>query len=95
MDRGVIHFADLRYRLPGARVNLTGVYSLDGEQFDFRGKILTDATLSQMVRSPVLSGLLKIVSPFFKKPYAGAEIPVSISGTRSEPHFGLDLLRKR
>jgi hypothetical protein len=95
MDKGVIHFANLRYRLPGARVNLAGVYSLDGEQFDFRGKILTDATLSQMVRSPVLSGLLKIVSPFFKKPYAGAEIPVSISGTRSEPHFGLDILRRR
>ncbi len=95
MDKGVIHFADLRYRLPGARVNLAGVYSLDGEQFDFRGKILTDATLSEMVRSPVLSGLLKVVSPFFKKPYAGAEIPVSISGTRSEPHFGLDLFRKR
>ena len=94
MDAGVIHFPDLAYRLPGARVNLRGVYSLNGDQFDFRGKVLTDATLSQMVSSPLLSGLLRFVSPFFRKTYAGAEIPVRISGTKSEPRFGLDLFGK-
>jgi hypothetical protein len=37
------------------------------------------------------SWLLTPISPFFKKDGAGAEIPVKISGTRSEPKFGLDL----
>ena len=95
MDAGVIRFTELAYRLPGARIDLEGIYSLDGRQFDFRGKVLTDATLSQMVSSRWASSLLKIVSPFFKKPYAGAEIPVRISGTISEPKFGLDLFGKR
>jgi len=31
-------------------------------------------------------------SPFFKKKRGGAEIPVRISGTKSEPKFGLDVL---
>ncbi len=92
MANGVIHFEDLAYTLPGARVNLEGVYSLDGQHFDFHGKVLTEASLSQMVASPVGSLLLKVISPFFhKKSGGGAEIPVSISGTESEPRFGLDV----
>jgi len=35
--------------------------------------------------------LLKPVDPFFHKHGAGAEIPFKITGTRSEPKFGLDL----
>jgi hypothetical protein len=92
---GVIQLSNLAYVLPGARVNLEGAYSLDGQQFDFHGKVLTEASLSQMVSSPWLSFLLKAVSPFFKRQGGGAEIPVRISGTRSEPKFGLDVLRSR
>jgi AsmA-like C-terminal region len=94
MADGLLHFSDLHYALPGARVNLTGIYSLDGQSFDFDGKVLTDATLSQMVASPWASFLLKAVSPFFKKKGGGAEFPVSISGTQAEPKFGLDVLNK-
>jgi len=36
--------------------------------------------------------LLKPVDPFFHKHGAGAEVPFKITGTRNEPHFGLDLL---
>jgi hypothetical protein len=92
MGNGAINFSNLAYSLPGARVNLEGVYSLDGQRFDFDGKVLTDASLSQMVDSPWASLLLKAISPFFKKKGGGAEIPVSISGTKSEPKFGLDVL---
>jgi hypothetical protein len=88
---GVLTFADLRYSLPGAKVNLEGVYSLDGQQFEFHGKVDTKATLSQMVASRWASLALKPLSWIFKKNGAGAEIPVKISGTRSEPKFGLDL----
>ena len=64
---------------------------MDGQQFDFTGKVLTKATLRKMVASWWKSWLLTPVSPFFKKDGAGAEIPVKISGTRSEPKFGLNL----
>jgi hypothetical protein len=93
LQEGVLRFSDLAYILPGARVNLEGIYSLDGEQFDFHGEVLTEASLSQMVASPWASLLLKAVSPFFKKKGGGAEVPVSISGTKAEPKFGLDVLR--
>ena len=93
LDRGEIQFGGLNYDMPGAQVSLNGNYSLDGEQFDFRGKIDTDASLSQMVDSRWLSVVLKLV-PLFHKKGGGAEIPVSITGTKSEPKFGLDVLHR-
>jgi hypothetical protein len=89
-----LRFSRLHYELPGAEVNLTGVYSLDGNDLDFNGKVRTKAALSQMVASRWKSILLKPVDPFFRKNGAGAEIPVKISGTRGAPKFGLELRRK-
>ncbi len=94
MGNGKLSFRKLNYALPGATVALTGVYSLDGEQFEFEGKMRTDAKVSQMVASKWKSILLKPLDPFFKKNGAGAEIPVKIGGTRSAPKFGLDLHHK-
>jgi hypothetical protein len=34
--------------------------------------------------------LLTPVDPFFKKHGAGTELPIRITGTKSEPHFGLN-----
>jgi hypothetical protein len=95
LNEGSIHFSNLAYVLPGAQVNLQGIYSLNGQQFEFNGKLRTEASLSHMVDSPWLSVLLKAASPFFKKQGGGAEIPVKISGTKSEPKFGLDVLGGR
>ncbi len=92
LNEGVLQFSNLAYFIPGAQVNLNGVYSLDGQQFDFHGKVLTEVSLSQMVDSRLLSFILKAASPFFRRKGGGAEIPVWISGTRSEPKFGLDVL---
>jgi len=91
MASGELHFSDLEYVMPGAQVNLAGVYSLDGQKFDFHGKVLTDASLSQMVASRWKALLLKPVSAFFRRKGGGAEIPVRINGTKSAPKFGLDL----
>ena len=95
MDRGVLRFQSLRYTLPGAEVNLAGVYSMDGNRFDFAGTVRTKAKLSQMVASKWKALLLKPVDPFFDKNGAGAEIPVKITGTKGAPKFGLDLHHKR
>jgi hypothetical protein len=91
MEGGKLSFSKLDYALPGAVVMLAGEYTLDGERFEFEGKVRTNAKLSQMVASKWKSLLLKPVDPFFKKNGAGAEIPVKVSGTKSEPKFGLNL----
>jgi len=93
MVDGKLTFSKLDYALPGADVNLAGVYSLNGNQFEFAGKMRTKAELSQMVSSRWKSWMLKPVDPFFKKNGAGAVIPIKVSGTKSAPKFGLDLHR--
>jgi hypothetical protein len=90
---GTISFSQLQFNVPGTQVNLTGIYSLDGNQFDFHGKARLDAKLSHMVTG-WKSILLKPADPFFSKHGAGTEIPVKITGTKSEPHFGADFGRK-
>lgn len=86
---GVLSFSRLQFTVPGTEVNMTGRYSLDGNEFDFHGKARLQAKLSHMTTG-FKSILLKPVDPFFSKDGAGTELPVKITGTKSEPHFGLD-----
>jgi hypothetical protein len=90
---GIISFSELQFKVPGTQVNLTGTYSLDGKVFDFHGKARMDAKLSQMVTG-WKALLLKPVDPFFSKNGAGTEVPIKITGTESEPHFGVDFGHK-
>lgn len=78
----------LNYQVPGAQIALTGVYSLDGEVFDFRGNARLDAHVSQMVTG-WKSLLLKPADRFFAKNGAGTEVPITITGTRSDPKIGV------
>ena len=93
LSNGLLSFSKLRFQMPGAQVNLTGKYSLDGNEFEFHGKARMQAKLSHMVTG-WKSVLLKPVDPFFNKHGAGTEIPVKVVGTKSEPHFGLDFGHK-
>jgi len=86
-------FNSLDYKVPGADIALNGVYTLDGNQFDFHGKARLKAKVSEMVGG-WKSILLMPVDPFFSKNGAGTEVPISITGTRSDPKFGLDFGRK-
>src|ERR1700674_5742270 len=90
---GIISFSQLAFQVPGTRVSLTGKYSLDGNQFDFHGKARMDAKLSHMVTG-WKAILLKPADPFFSKNGAGTELPVKVTGTKSEPHFGSDFGHK-
>jgi len=90
---GMLTFSFLHFQVPGSHADMTGQYSLDGSTFDFHGKLKLDAKLSQMTTG-WRSILLKPVDPFFHKNGAGTEIPFKITGTRSEPHFGLDFHHK-
>jgi hypothetical protein len=81
---------ELRYELPGAQVAMRGVYTLDGNQFDFHGVARMQAKVSEMVTG-WKSWALKLADPLFMKNGAGTEVPIEISGTRSEPHFGVEM----
>ena len=94
LGHSTIDISDLLYTLPGAQVYVDGEYSLNGQVFDFHGKVRTKAKVSQMTTS-WKSWLLKPVDPFFKKNGAGAEVPFKITGTKDEPHFGLELKQKK
>ena len=94
LSDGLLSFSELHYEIPGTKVDLTGEYSLDGNEFNFHGKARMNAKLSHMVTG-VKSVLLKPVDPFFSKHGAGTEVPVKVTGTKSEPHFGLDFGHKK
>lgn len=79
----------LVFKVPGAKISLNGVYSLDGNQFDFHGHARLHAKVSQMVTG-WKSWLLKPIDPFLSKNGAGTVIPIKITGTKSSPQFGLD-----
>ncbi|MGC2162543.1 MAG: AsmA-like C-terminal region-containing protein [Silvibacterium sp.] len=93
LGNGKVTITGLRYTVPGANIALNGVYSLDGNQVDFQGTARLTATVSQMVTG-WKSWLLKPVDPFFSKNGAGTQVPIQITGTRSNLHFGLDFGRK-
>jgi len=90
LEHGLVSVSDMHYQIPGALVLMNGVYSMDGNLFEFKGHVRTDATASQMVTG-WKSWLLKPVDPFLKKNGAGLELPISISGTQGDVHFGLAL----
>jgi hypothetical protein len=89
LSNGELAISNLVYDVPGATIKLNGVYTLDGNKFDFYGTARLKASISKMVGG--WKGLLLTpVDPFFKKHGAGTELPIRITGTKSEPHFGLN-----
>ena len=93
LEKGVIRFSELTFSVPGATIDLAGTYELEGGSVDFKGHLRTQAKLSQMTTG-TKSFLLKAFDPFFKKNGAGAELPITISGTRDHVTFGVSLFRK-
>ena len=90
LDNSRLTITGLHYTVPGADIAMSGTYTLDGNQLDFHGTARLKAKLSQMVSGWWKSLLLKPVDPFFSKNGAGTEVPIQITGTRSNVHFGLN-----
>jgi hypothetical protein len=93
LDQGLFTFSLIHFAVPGTHADVAGQYSMDGDTFDFHGKLKLDAKLSQTMTG-WKSVLLKPVDPFFSKHGVGTEIPFKVTGTRSAPKFGLDLGQK-
>lgn len=84
-----IAISSLDYRVPGAQVTMNGVYTLDGDTFNFHGVARMQAKVSEMVTG-WKSWALKLADPIFMKHGAGTEVPIEVTGTREEPHFGVE-----
>ena len=89
---GRLTIPEVTFDVPGAGVRLAGTYDLVPETIDFRGTLLTDAKLSEMVTG-FKRVFLKIVDPLFGREGGGSAIPIRITGKRSNPSFGLDRSR--
>jgi hypothetical protein len=93
LEKGTVHFSSVTFSVPGARIQLAGEYGLQGGELNFSGKIQLQAKISQMV-SGVKSDFLKVLDPFFSKNGAGTELPITITGTRDKPTFGISIFHK-
>jgi hypothetical protein len=93
LKNGLLSFSLLHFLIPGTHIDMAGNYGLDGKEFNFHGKAMLDAKLSQMTTG-WKSILLKPVDPFFSKDGVGTEVPIRITGTQSEPHIGLEFGHK-
>ena len=90
---GRLALPDLSFAVPGAKVELAGDYALKPETLDFKGQVVLDAMMSEMVTG-WKKWLFKPADSIFRKPKKdgkGSVIPIKVSGTRTEPKFGLDV----
>lgn len=94
LNNGVTSFSRLQFSVPGAAIHLTGNYNMRTQAIDFNGLFRMQATLSQ-TQSGVKHWLLKPFDKFFEKDGAGFEIPITVSGTRSQPEIGADVFHHR
>lgn len=92
MRNASLSFSSLSFDVPGAKVQLVGSYDLRSEQMDFKGELLTDASLADMT-SGYKSILARLAQPFFRRQGGGSRFPIKITGPRAKPSFGLDIKR--
>jgi hypothetical protein len=88
MRDGTIHFANVTFAMPGARVNVSGRFVMESEALDFRGTVRLDAKLSQLTTG-VKSFLLRVVDGLFRHDDITV-VPITIGGTAKNPQVGLD-----
>ncbi|HEX4348311.1 MAG TPA: hypothetical protein VHZ73_12115 [Vicinamibacterales bacterium] len=92
LGRGTLRIPRVTFNIPGALVDISGQYSLRPPQpLSFTGSLIADAKVSQMTTG-VKSLLLKVVDPLFRRD-GKTFVPLKITGTRSDPSFGLDMKR--
>ena len=84
-----ITFRTLAFEIPGATVNIGGLYDTASNELDFHGALMLDAKISE-TQSGWKRWLLKPVDPFFSKRGAGTFLHIKIVGSSKDPQFGLD-----
>jgi hypothetical protein len=88
MRDGTIHFSNVTYEMPGARVSVSGRFVMKSEALDFRGIVRLDAKLSQLTTG-VKTFFLRVVDGLFRHDDITV-VPITIEGTANKPKVGLD-----
>jgi hypothetical protein len=88
MRDGAIHFSNVTFTMPGARVNVSGRFVMESEALDFRGTVRLDAKLSQLTTG-VKAFFLRVVDGLFRHDDITV-VPITIGGTADKPKVGLD-----
>ncbi len=89
LARGTLTLPSLTFAVPGAAVQLAGRYALVPGTLDFTGTLRMQAKISETTTG-LKRLLLKVIDPLFSRKGGGSEIPIKITGRRSDPQFGLD-----
>jgi len=85
-----VRFSSLSFSLPGASLQLQGVFGLLSQTLDFQGTLRLQAKVSETT-SGIKSLLLKPVDSLFEREGAGTVLPIRITGTREEPSFQVEI----
>jgi hypothetical protein len=93
LEQGVLSLSSLTFAIPGAAVRLQGTYGLRSEALAFDGTLRMQATISEAAGGGMKSVLLKAVDPLFRRGKAGAVVPITVRGSRSDPRFGVDVVK--
>ncbi|MDP9146679.1 MAG: AsmA-like C-terminal region-containing protein, partial [Acidobacteriota bacterium] len=94
LKEGVAKFSSVSFKIPGAEANMHGEYNLESKKIDFHGDLKTAAPLSEDTTG-AKAVLLKPLNPLFRRKHAGAQVPVEMTGTYSDPHFGVVIPAKK
>ena len=82
-------FRTLAFAIPGAVVNIGGLFDMATDTLDFHGAIMLDAKVSE-TQTGWKRWVLKPVDPLFSKRGAGTFLHIKIVGSAKDPQFGLD-----
>jgi hypothetical protein len=88
LTKGIATFSPVSFSVPAAQADMKGTYSLLDKRVNLRGKMRMLATVSQ-ASTGAKSAFLKVLDPFYKKKDkgAGAEVPITMTGTYGHTHF--------
>jgi hypothetical protein len=90
LRNGAIRFDPFGFDVPGADVEIRGVYGLRTQQLDFAGTLAMDAPVSKAAGGGIKGFFLKPFDPLFRKKGKGSVLPITIKGPRETPKFGLN-----
>ncbi len=91
LNRAALHLDPLNFDVPGALVEIKGRYGVRNGSLAFAGQLWMDAKLSSAVGG-WKALLLKPFDPLFRK-NGRTFIPITITGERAKPSFGVDRRR--
>ena len=93
----MLRFSRLSFAVPGMAVRLVGSYGLREQSLDFGGELHLEQAASQLVPSvrvpDRVAPWLRLLDPIFRPRDAssGTVVPITISGTRSNPSFRVEI----